>query len=100
MLSISTGQRPGLLDDLGLLAAMEWQAEEFQNRTGIRCTFTLDDEDITVDDRRSPALFRILQETLSRRSQQNSYSCQTKVTPFFPVVPNIQYLTPVLASPD
>ena len=28
--------RPGLLDDLGLAAAIEWQAEEFQNRTGIR----------------------------------------------------------------
>lgn len=64
MLSISTGQRPGLLDDLGLLAAMEWQAKEFQNRTGIRCTFNVDAEDITVDDRRSTALFRILQETL------------------------------------
>jgi PAS domain S-box-containing protein len=60
---ISTELRPGLLDDLGLVAAIEWQTEEFQNRTGIRCTLTVD-PDITLDDRRSTALFRILQETL------------------------------------
>jgi len=62
---ISTELRPGLLDDLGLVAAIEWQVEEFENRTGIRCTLTVDPEDITVDDRRSTALFRILQETLT-----------------------------------
>ncbi len=62
---ISTELRPGLLDDLGLVAAIEWQAEEFQNRTGIRCTLTVDPENITADDRRSTALFRIFQETLT-----------------------------------
>src|SRR6266581_4549216 len=34
---ISTELRPGILDHLGLAAALEWQANEFQNRTGIRC---------------------------------------------------------------
>src|SRR4030042_442405 len=34
---ISTSLRPGLLDDLGLSAAMEWQGKEFERRTGIRC---------------------------------------------------------------
>gem|GEM_PF-5560613 len=62
---ISTELRPGLLDDLGLVAAAEWQIEEFQNRTGIRCTLIVDPEDITADDRRSTALFRILQEALT-----------------------------------
>jgi PAS domain S-box-containing protein len=62
---ISTELRPGLLDDLGLVAAAEWQIEEFQNRTGIRSKLTVDPEDITLDDRRSTALFRILQETLT-----------------------------------
>ena len=62
---ISTDLRPGLLDDLGLVAAIEWQTEEFKNRTGIRCTLTIDPEDITIDDRRSTSLFRILQETLT-----------------------------------
>jgi len=62
---ISTELRPGLLDDLGLVAAAEWQIEEFQNRTGIKSKLTVDPEDITLDDRRSTALFRILQETLT-----------------------------------
>jgi PAS domain S-box-containing protein len=62
---ISTELRPGLLNDLGLVAAIEWQTEEFQDRTGIQCMLTVDPEDISVDDRRSTALFRILQEVLT-----------------------------------
>jgi signal transduction histidine kinase len=37
---ISTELRPGVLD-LGLVAALEWQAQEFQTRTGIRCKLRL-----------------------------------------------------------
>jgi PAS domain S-box-containing protein len=62
---ISTELRPGLLDDLGLVAAIEWQTEEFENRTGIRCTLTVDPEDIMIDEKRSTTVFRILQETLT-----------------------------------
>src|SRR6185503_364603 len=35
---ISSGLRPEVLDEIGLSAAVEWQAREFQRRTGIRCT--------------------------------------------------------------
>ena len=62
---ISTELRPGLLDDLGLTAAIEWQAEEFQTRTGIKCEITVDPEDIILDKDRSTAIFRIFQETLT-----------------------------------
>jgi len=62
---ISTELRPGLLDDLGLPAAIEWQAEEFQTRTGIKCAITTDPEDIILDKDRSTAIFRIFQETLT-----------------------------------
>jgi len=62
---ISTELRPGLLDDLGLVAAIEWQAEEFQNRTGITCRLDVDPEDIMVEEKRSTTLFRIFQETLT-----------------------------------
>ena len=62
---ISTDLRPGLLDDLGLTAAIEWQAEEFQTRTGIKCEITVDPEDIILDKDRSTAIFRIFQETLT-----------------------------------
>ncbi|MGA9115552.1 MAG: HAMP domain-containing protein [Bacteroidota bacterium] len=60
-----TALRPRLLDDLGLAAAIEWQAEEFQNRTGIRCGLTIVPEEIAVDPDRSTAIFRIFQETLT-----------------------------------
>jgi signal transduction histidine kinase len=62
---ISTDLRPGLLDDLGLSAAIEWQAEEFEKRTGIRCSIMIDPKDITFDKDRNTALFRIFQETLT-----------------------------------
>jgi PAS domain S-box-containing protein len=62
---ISTELRPGLLDDLGLSAAIEWQAEEFQQRTGIQCTILIDPKDVTFDKDRNTAIFRILQETLT-----------------------------------
>ncbi|MDY6973220.1 MAG: PAS domain S-box protein [Thermodesulfobacteriota bacterium] len=57
--------RPGLLDDLGLTAAIEWQAEEFQIRTGIECDLSLDPEEIILDEEHSTAIFRIFQETLT-----------------------------------
>jgi signal transduction histidine kinase len=60
-----TQLRPGLLDDLGLTAAIEWQAEEFQQHTGIACELTIDPPNIVLDQDRSTALFRIFQETLT-----------------------------------
>ena len=62
---ISTELRPGLLDDLGLIPAIEWQADEFQNRTGITCALSVNPADIVLDRDRSTALFRIFQETLT-----------------------------------
>jgi len=62
---LSTELRPGILDDLGLIPAIEWQAEEFENRTGIRCKLGVVPEDIIVDPDRSTAIFRILQEALT-----------------------------------
>lgn len=57
--------RPGVLDHLGLVAAMEWQAEEFEKRTGIACKVKFDPEDITLDKDRSTTIFRIFQEALT-----------------------------------
>jgi PAS domain S-box-containing protein len=62
---ISTELRPGVLDDLGLTAAIEWQVQEFQSRTGMRCRFTVRPEEIVLDPDRSTAVFRIFQETLT-----------------------------------
>jgi PAS domain S-box-containing protein len=62
---ICTELRPGVLDDLGLSAAIEWQAREFQGRTGIACAVALDAGNLDVDAERSTALFRIFQEVLT-----------------------------------
>ena len=60
---ISTELRPGVLD-LGLAAAVEWQVQEFQARTGIQCSLRLLTHEVFAPDV-STALFRILQETLT-----------------------------------
>jgi signal transduction histidine kinase len=62
---IITDLRPRLLDDLGLVAAVEWQARDFQKRTGIACALEILPVDFTLDPDRSIAIFRILQETLT-----------------------------------
>ena len=62
---IATELRPGILDDLGLVAAVEWAAEDFQARTGTKCEVSLPGVDIALDQERATALFRILQEALT-----------------------------------
>jgi signal transduction histidine kinase len=61
---IATGLRPEMLDDMGLVAAVGWQAKEFQKRTGIRCRAKLPPEkkfDLEI----STCVFRIFQEILT-----------------------------------
>lgn len=62
---ISTELRPGVLDDLGLMAAIEWQADEFASRTGIKCKLSPGSKYIVVDGEHATAIFRIFQETLT-----------------------------------
>jgi PAS domain S-box-containing protein len=62
---IATGLRPGVLDDLGLLAAIDWQVREFETRSGISVVLSVPEEDLSLDRDRAIALFRILQEVLT-----------------------------------
>jgi signal transduction histidine kinase len=62
---LCTELRPGILDDLGLIAAIEWQAREYQNRTGIQCQLNIESDSLAVDSEYSTALFRIFQEVLT-----------------------------------
>jgi PAS domain S-box-containing protein len=62
---IASEMRPRTLDDLGLPAALESQAQEFEARTGIHCSVTLPPEPLTLDQDRSTAIFRIFQESLT-----------------------------------
>ena len=62
---VCTELRPVILDDFGLAAAIQWQTEDFQSRTGIACRVTLDTEADKLTQDGSTALFRIFQETLT-----------------------------------
>jgi two-component system sensor histidine kinase UhpB len=64
---IATDLRPSILDNVGVLAAVEWEAQDMQRRTGIRCEVQMDTdkEELDVDPDRATAIFRIVQEALS-----------------------------------
>ena len=57
--------RPGILDDLGLEAALEWQSKEFQKNTGISCNFTSVVKQEEFSTEINTAVFRIFQESLT-----------------------------------
>lgn len=60
-----TELRPAVLDNLGLVAAIEWQCQDFQKRTGIPCTCVASADDIALGPESTTALFRICQEALT-----------------------------------
>jgi len=62
---IASELRPGVLDDLGLVAAIEWQIEQFQSRSGLKCHWTNNASEIDLTRERATAVFRILQEILT-----------------------------------
>ncbi|MGA9672034.1 MAG: PAS domain S-box protein, partial [Terracidiphilus sp.] len=63
--AICSGLRPGVLDDLGLAAAIEWQAGEFASRNDIHCQVSVPPVDLHLDGDRATATFRIFQECLT-----------------------------------
>ena len=62
---IASELRPGVLDDLGLIAAIEWQIDQFQLRSGLKCHWTTKTSEIEVSREKATAVFRILQEILT-----------------------------------
>ena len=74
MRDIITGLRPPILVEIGLLAAFEWQAVHFQNRTGINCRVNCVGDKGNLDILRSIELFRISQEALSNVARHSGAS--------------------------
>jgi signal transduction histidine kinase len=62
---ISSELRPGILDDLGLIPALEWQCQEFEKRTGIKSTFYTELFDFNPEGNLATNIFRVCQETLT-----------------------------------
>jgi signal transduction histidine kinase len=62
---IATELRPAVLDSLGLCAAVEWQARDFQTRSGISCRARVLEVEPRISRDAATAVFRILQESLT-----------------------------------
>ena len=62
---IATELRPALLDDLGLVAAVEWAARDFEAHTHITCRLSLPAGELAVNPDQATAVFRIFQEALT-----------------------------------
>jgi len=80
--SIVTELRPIVLDKFGLIAAIEWQVTEFQDRSGIACELHLPKKEFSLDSDRATAIFRILQEALTnvvRHAQATKVVVELKI---------------------
>jgi signal transduction histidine kinase len=62
---LCTELRPLILDDLGLAAAIEWQAQEFQKRTNVQYEILLPPDSLDINNEQAIAIFRIFQEILT-----------------------------------
>lgn len=62
---ISSELRPSMLDDLGLVAALEWYSRDFAKRTGIKTNFSTSVGEMDLPDKTKTGLFRIFQESLT-----------------------------------
>ncbi|GAA4015348.1 PAS domain-containing sensor histidine kinase [Actimicrobium antarcticum] len=70
---ISVDLRPSILD-FGIVAAIEWQAKEFEKQLGIPCTVVTNHKDIDLPPDQASALFRIFQESLTNISKHANAS--------------------------
>ena len=62
---IAAELRPGILDDLGLIAAIEWQLKEFEKRSGIHTKINSSQDEPNISEHVKTGLFRIFQESLT-----------------------------------
>ena len=76
---IATGLRPVVLDSLGLCAAVEWQARDFQDHSGIQCHASVPAHELTASRDVATAAFRILQESLTN-VQRHAHATRVEVS--------------------
>lgn len=62
---ISQELRPSILDDLGLISAIDWLKEQYNQRTDIHFTLDMPKKDINIKEEYATAVFRITQEALT-----------------------------------
>jgi signal transduction histidine kinase len=82
---VSARLRPEVLDELGLAAAIRWQAREFEVRAGIRCKVDVPADSMNLDLARATAMFRVFQELLTNIAR---HAAATKVDVALHLQPN------------
>lgn len=73
---IAADLRPSVLD-FGIVAAIDWQAKEFEKQLGVPCKFSSNKKEIALHPDQATALFRIFQETLTNVGKHASATCVT-----------------------
>jgi signal transduction histidine kinase len=76
---IAADLRPGILDDFGLTAAIEWQLQQFKDRTGIKVDLEADVDEGRLSKDMATAGFRILQEALTNVVRHSEATAVTVV---------------------
>ncbi len=76
---IAGGLRPLMLDDLGLVPAVDWLVEGFTQRNGIPCDLVVDGNDLKLPNAQATAVFRIIQESLVNVGK-HAHATQVKVS--------------------
>ncbi len=79
---ISQELRPSILDDLGLISAIDWLKEQYNQRTDIHFTLDMPKEEIDIEDEYATAVFRITQEALTnivRHAEARNVEIQVKI---------------------
>jgi len=71
---LATELRPRVLDDLGLVAALQWQASSFEQRSGIACELNADDPCLELPEDVGTTFFRLFQETLTNVARHSGAS--------------------------
>lgn len=71
--------RPAMLDDLGLIPALQWQVEEFSRRTGMEVAFNKALVDDTLPDSTRTCVYRVLQESL-HNCEKHAVATRVEVT--------------------
>lgn len=77
--NIASTLRPPLLDDFGLVPAIEWMAENFQKKTGIACELENRGFAVEPDDPAGSAIFRVIQESLLN-VERHAHATRVRIT--------------------
>lgn len=76
---IASELRPLMLDDLGLVAACDWLAQNFRQRSGVACELVIGEGELDLPDPYATAVFRVLQESLTNATK-HARATQVEVT--------------------